>query len=79
MPGYYTLVLTVNGKKYSQPIVVRMDPRLKTPTAELTEQFRLSKQLYDQWLALASIAENARAQLKKTALGREKKFTSGVS
>src|SRR5258707_4496628 len=42
-------------------MMVRMDPRLKTPTAELAEQFRLSKQLYDQWLMLASIAENARA------------------
>src|SRR6266849_1081866 len=60
MPGNYTVVLTVNGKKYSQPMVVRMDPRLKTPTADLAEQFRLSKQLYDQWLALASITENVR-------------------
>jgi hypothetical protein len=39
-------------------MVVRMDPRLKTPTADLAEQFRVSKQLYDQWLALASITEN---------------------
>jgi hypothetical protein len=61
MPGNYTVVLTVDGKKYSQPLVVRMDPRLKTPTAELEEQFRLSKELYDQWLALASITENVRA------------------
>jgi hypothetical protein len=61
MPGNYTVVLTVNGKKYSQPMVVRMDPRLKTPTADLAEQFRVSKQLYDQWLALASITENVRA------------------
>jgi len=37
-----------------------MDPRLKTPTAALAEQFKLSKQLYDQWLALASISENVR-------------------
>ncbi len=60
MPGNYTIVLTVNGKKYSQPLALRMDPRLKTPTAALAEQFRLSKELYDQWLALASITENVR-------------------
>ncbi len=60
MPGNYTVVLTVNGKKYSQPMVIGMDPRLKTPAADLAEQFRLSKQLYDQWLALASITENVR-------------------
>jgi photosystem II stability/assembly factor-like uncharacterized protein len=61
MPGKYTVVLTVDGKKYSQSLVVQMDPRLKTPAAELAEQFRLSKQLYDQWLALASITEHVRA------------------
>ena len=56
----YTVVLTVNGKTYSQPLTIRMDPRVKASTTDLAEQFRLSKQLYDQWLALASISENVR-------------------
>jgi len=60
MPGNYTVVLTANGKSYSQPLTIRMDPRVKTSTPDLSEQFRLSKQLYDQWLALASIGESVR-------------------
>ena len=30
-PGSYTVRLTVNGKSYTQPIVVKQDPRVKTP------------------------------------------------
>jgi photosystem II stability/assembly factor-like uncharacterized protein len=60
LPGKYTVVLTVNGKSYSQPLVLRLDPRVTTSQKDLEEQFRLSKQLYDQWLALAALAESAR-------------------
>ena len=60
MPGRYTVVLTVSGKSYSQPLVLQMDPRVKTSMSDLAEQFRLSKLLYDQWLALAVLAESAR-------------------
>jgi hypothetical protein len=60
LPGKYTVVLTVNGTSYSQPLVLRMDPRVTTPQKGLEEQFKLSKQLYDQWLALAALAESAR-------------------
>jgi photosystem II stability/assembly factor-like uncharacterized protein len=60
LPGKYTVVLTVNGKVYSQPLVLRMDPRVTTAQKDLEEQFKLSKNLYDQWLALAALAESAR-------------------
>ena len=57
MPGQYTVVLTVNGKSYTRPLVVKMDPRVKTTNAELARQFELSKQLYDEWPTLVSINE----------------------
>jgi hypothetical protein len=57
LPGKYTVVLTVGGKSYQQPLMIVMDPRVKTSNADLAEQFKLSKQLYDQWLALNSISE----------------------
>ncbi len=60
MPGKYTVVLTVGGKKYEQPLNLVMDPRVKTPIADLTEQFKLSKQLYDEWLALNTISNQIR-------------------
>jgi hypothetical protein len=47
MPGRYSVKLTVNGKSTTQPLTVKMDPRVKTPPAGIEEQFRLSKNLYD--------------------------------
>jgi hypothetical protein len=60
MPGKYTVVLTAGGKKYEQLLTLVMDPRVKTSTADLAEQYKLSKQLYDEWLALNSISDQVR-------------------
>jgi photosystem II stability/assembly factor-like uncharacterized protein len=45
-PGTYTVRLTVAGRRYTQPLTVRMDPRVKTPPAGLAQQFTLSMGLY---------------------------------
>jgi photosystem II stability/assembly factor-like uncharacterized protein len=60
MPGTYTVVLTVGGKRYEQPLKLVMDPRVKTSMADLGEQFKSSKQLYDEWLALNAIGDQVR-------------------
>lgn len=60
MPGDYKIVLTVGGKKYEQTLKVVMDPRVKSSTADLGEQFKMSKQMYDEWMALNSISEEVR-------------------
>jgi len=60
MPGNYKVVLTFGGKTYEQPLTLGMDPRVKTSAGDLGEQFKLSKQLYDEWLALNSISEQVR-------------------
>ena len=59
MPGQYTVVLTANGKSYSQPLTVQMDPRVKTPVAELRQQFTLSQQVYNDLAKVAPAAEQA--------------------
>ncbi len=46
-PGVYSVRLTVNGRRYTQPLTVRMDPRVTTPPAALQQQFTLSKRLSD--------------------------------
>jgi photosystem II stability/assembly factor-like uncharacterized protein len=69
MPGKYTVVLTVAGKSYPQPLTILMDPRVRTSNADLGEQFRLAKQLYDEWWGLNSISEavkRARGQLAES-------------
>ncbi|MCW3088030.1 MAG: glycosyl hydrolase repeat-containing protein [Sediminibacterium sp.] len=47
LPGVYTVTLTVNGKKYSQPMTVKMDPRVKTSLADLQKQHALSMRCYE--------------------------------
>src|SRR5205814_8864421 len=38
-PGDYTVTLTVDGKTFSQPLTVAMDPRIKTSANDRQEQF----------------------------------------
>jgi hypothetical protein len=47
MPGTYTVRLTLEGVTVTQPLVVKMDPRVKTPREALGRQFALSMRLYD--------------------------------
>lgn len=60
MPGNYTVVLTVNGKKYQQPLRLDMDPRVKTSSADLKKQFDTSMQMYNEWVALNAVSDQAR-------------------
>ena len=57
MPGDYTVALTVDGKSFIQPLTVQMDPRVRTSSGDLQEQFDLSWQLYQLRLKLAPIGE----------------------
>jgi hypothetical protein len=66
MPGQYTVRLTVNGRSMTQPLTVRMDPRVKTPLAELEQQFALSKDLYDGAVAANAALEELHA-FRKTS------------
>ena len=60
-PGRYTVKLTVNGRSYTQPLTLKMDPRVKTLPAALQQQFTLSKQLYDDANAVAKALPQMRA------------------
>ncbi len=66
MPGKYSVSLTAAGKTFTQSLTVQMDPRVKASARDLADQFRLTKQLYDQWLELnkaASEIKSLKAQL----------------
>jgi len=45
LPGTYTVKLTVAGRGYTALLTVKMDPRIKTPSAGLEQQFALEQQL----------------------------------
>src|SRR5262249_11385227 len=56
-PDDYTVTVTIDGKTFSQPLTVTMDPRVKTSAADLQEQFDRSWQLYQLRLKLAPIGK----------------------
>ena len=47
MPGTYTITLQVNGKTYTQPIEIKIDPRVKTSVQDLQKQHDLSMICYE--------------------------------
>jgi len=74
LPGTYTVRLTVGGQSYTQPLAVRMDPRVKTPLAGLRQQFDLAQRIVAAWrkdsLALAEVrAMRARLDTLKQQAG----------
>jgi hypothetical protein len=70
MPRNYTVKLTVNGKTYTQPLVVRIDPRVKTSMADLQQQFDKSMQAYEDAMS-ASRALGQVRDLEKQIAKRE--------
>src|SRR6266702_4562079 len=70
LPGSYTVRLTVDGKQFTQPLTVKMDPRIKSTLAELQSQAALQagsasgmNQSYD---ALSQV-QSVRDQLKESS------------
>jgi photosystem II stability/assembly factor-like uncharacterized protein len=47
LPGEYRVRLTVNGKTHSEPLTVKMDPRVKTPFEGLRQQFATALGAWD--------------------------------
>ena len=60
-PGTYTVRLTANGASHTQPITLKMDPRVKTTPADLATLYKLSNEMYDGAVAARAAAEKARA------------------
>lgn len=58
LPGTYTVRLTVDGRVLSQPLVVALDPRVKTSAADLRRQYETSRAVD---ASLARVAEAIRA------------------
>jgi photosystem II stability/assembly factor-like uncharacterized protein len=70
LPGRYTAKLTVEGKGYTQPLIVKMDPRIKTSEAELRKQLEMEmgsvEGMNESYEALRQL-QSLRAQLKDRA------------
>lgn len=69
-PGAYTVRLTVDGKSYTQPLTVKMDPRVTTAPAAIEQQQALSMLCYNgiakSWEMIGRIRA-LRAQIREAA------------
>ena len=74
MPGDYSVVLSAGGKSFTQPLTVRMDPRVKASAADLAAQFELATKLYQLRPSLIPISE--RLISLSDAVGKIKEHTS---
>jgi photosystem II stability/assembly factor-like uncharacterized protein len=63
LPGTYQVRLTADGKTLTQPLKVAMDPRVKTPAADLTAQHEMYAAVAD---ALARVTD-AQVQAEEIA------------
>jgi len=68
LPGSYTVEITVNGKSYTQPLTVKMDPRVKASEDDLRRQFELEigiveamNQSYDALQQVRNLREQLRS------------------
>jgi photosystem II stability/assembly factor-like uncharacterized protein len=68
LPGSYTVKLTVDGKSYTQPLLLKMDPRIRTTLEDLRKQHQVEagavegmNETYEQLGQVKSV----RAQIKE--------------
>jgi photosystem II stability/assembly factor-like uncharacterized protein len=70
LPGSYTVRLTVDGKQFTQPLTVMMDPRIKTPVSDLQAQSSFEagavSGMNQSYEALGQV-QSVREQLKESA------------
>jgi len=68
LPGNYRVELIADGKTYSQPLKVVMDPRVKVPAQQLTDQLNLALEIWN--------SASDQFQLRKTVDSLNKKVVS---
>jgi len=66
LPGTYSVRLTANGKSYTQPLQIKMDPRVKAPLAGLQQQFSLASMLASGMNQAYAARQEVKAAREKT-------------
>ncbi len=75
LPGHYTAVLNVGGRKYSQPFVVTMDPRVAASQSDLQEQFAWAQKA-TRGMSVSKDSFEQLAALRAAVEARQKSFSS---
>ena len=69
--GVYTVRLSVDGKTYTQPLTLKLDPRVKTPASGLAQLAALSKELYEGAVAARAAYVAARVVSDRLTAGTD--------
>ncbi len=82
LPGRYTLRLRVNGQVLTQPLTVKMDPRVKVSPEDLRAQLALEREISETLGQLVELHQQAsavrdRLEASKSELAR-KRHTRGL-
>jgi photosystem II stability/assembly factor-like uncharacterized protein len=80
-PGAYTVRLTAGGRSYSQPLTLRLDPRVKTPAVALGQLTALTREMFDGAMTAHAAFGDARAlaaQLEKVQGADIEKFKAQI-
>lgn len=71
LPGTYSVKLTVDGQSYTQPLVVKMDPRIQSSPADLRKQHEIEmgavEGMDESYEALEQV-KSVRAQIKELSV-----------
>jgi photosystem II stability/assembly factor-like uncharacterized protein len=71
LPGKYVVKLTANGKSYEQPLLVKMDPRVKASQVDLEKMFQ-AEALLAKHLSEVAIAMKNATELQTNITDRKK-------
>ena len=77
LPGNYTVRLTAHGKNSTQPLMVKMDPRVKAPQDALVRQFELASRLSAQQGEVSAAMQQI-GELRKQIEARKKEASEKI-
>src|SRR5260370_42483268 len=77
VPGNYTVKLTANGKSSTQPLTIKLDPRVKAPQHGLARQFGLASKLVAR-LGEVSMALQQAGDIRRQLDARKKEAGSNT-
>ncbi|GAC1585098.1 MAG: hypothetical protein NVS3B19_02130 [Ginsengibacter sp.] len=75
LPGNYNVTLISDGNKTTKTISIKMDPRVKTTSADINKQFTVSISAYENIIKIDSVINEA--DLLKIKLGKINKNQDG--
>jgi photosystem II stability/assembly factor-like uncharacterized protein len=78
-PGQYTIRLSVNGKSHTQPMTVKMDPRVKMAPEALAQQFALAMQNWEGIIQAQAALARIRKLRTQLATRREHAATGALA